>query len=340
MIYIRVMFLPLSEFTWEVPQEGFAVAVAPPESIASATNPPDRFIRAEWLTPENAAAGLERVLVSRTPDPARIYRPLFEQPGLFRRFAELDESEGAVTDFASQFGPLLVPDRFVMPPWHPKKVQKLPRDYWETLKWDALVSATQFNWGFQIRRMGVIVRLHEAITSGDVAAIDRIVVWSGGTARLADGLLPLVIGGVKGERSLKSAMALRDQEISRAFRSRPKGEPVVHVQVAEGELRVVPASLLGAMWLQFAAAVEEKKRFRKCPARNCPVVWFEVSRGPLGVREDAQFCSPRCRHTAYRDRREDARRMRRAGKSMTEIARTLGVDASQVRSWTAKKKRG
>ena len=66
------------------------------------------------------------------------------------------------------------------------------------------------------------------------------------------------------------------------------------------KLHVVPDSLLGALWLQFAQAIEHNSDFRKCV--ECEEMWFEVS--PQKARADKVYCSDACRMRAYRKRRE------------------------------------
>ena len=149
---------------------------------------------------------------------------------------------------------------------------------------------------------------------------------------LEGGFGPRLCNGITGDRRLEIATARRDWAINVGLRARP-GEPLVQAEMANGRVQLVPANLLGALWLQFVAAIEDGKRFRRCPARDCPLEWFEVSTGPLGVRKDADFCSARCRHTAYRDRKSAARRMHRAGTPVNEIAKRLETSASRVRSW-------
>ena len=51
-----------------------------------------------------------------------------------------------------------------------------------------------------------------------------------------------------------------------------------------------------------------------------------------------KFCSARCRHTAYRDRKTSARQMHRDGVSVKEIAKSLKADVTRVRGWLGKKK--
>jgi hypothetical protein len=105
------------------------------------------------------------------------------------------------------------------------------------------------------------------------------------------------------------------------------------LSVRRGRLTFAPKTLIAAMWQQFLSAVEEGKDFRPCPARGCPVQWFEVSTGPQGVREDAEFCDARCRHVAYRDRKKQAVLLAKKGKAPYQIARELRTNSAQVEKW-------
>jgi hypothetical protein len=67
------------------------------------------------------------------------------------------------------------------------------------------------------------------------------------------------------------------------------------------ELCFVPQYLLGAIWLQFAVAVDGNKGYRNC--RQCGR-WFEVS--PRAGRTDKIFCRGACRSQASRQRRQPA----------------------------------
>jgi hypothetical protein len=95
-------------------------------------------------------------------------------------------------------------------------------------------------------------------------------------------------------------------------------------------LHLVPTSLSGALWLQFASAIGGDKAYRCCS--ECQT-WFEVSPGV--ARRDRRVCSDACRTRAWRARQEQARRLRAAGKSLKEIARALHSDVGTVKSWVA-----
>lgn len=69
---------------------------------------------------------------------------------------------------------------------------------------------------------------------------------------------------------------------------------------SEGPLRidVVPRSLLGGIWTQFAAAVAGNLEFRSCFVCN---TWFELS--PETNRTNRMYCSDACRTRAHRKRK-------------------------------------
>lgn len=70
-----------------------------------------------------------------------------------------------------------------------------------------------------------------------------------------------------------------------------------HTLVDGLTLRVMPTTLLEAMWLQFGQAVESNKAFRQC--RHCGT-WFDLS--PKAARVDKVFCTEACKARAYRQR--------------------------------------
>ena len=100
-------------------------------------------------------------------------------------------------------------------------------------------------------------------------------------------------------------------------------------------LYIVPEGLIGALWLQFARAVERDAKFRQCA--ECGT-WFEVA--PGRGRADKQFCSTACRTRAYRKRQAEAARLHGEGRSIEDIARELESDPDTVRGWIERKALG
>ena len=99
-------------------------------------------------------------------------------------------------------------------------------------------------------------------------------------------------------------------------------------------LYIVPAGLVGALWLQFARAVERDSRFRQCA--ECGT-WFELAPGT--ARADKLYCSTPCRTKAYRKRQAEAARLHGEGRSHEDIARELDSDVDTVRGWIERKTR-
>jgi hypothetical protein len=93
-------------------------------------------------------------------------------------------------------------------------------------------------------------------------------------------------------------------------------------------LYIVPEGLIGALWLQFARAVERDSQFRQCA--ECGI-WFELAPGT--ARSDKLYCSTPCRTKAYRKRQAEAARLHGEGRSLDDIARDLESEPDTVRGW-------
>ena len=110
---------------------------------------------------------------------------------------------------------------------------------------------------------------------------------------------------------------------------------------AEPRFFIVPRTLLGAMWLQFAEAISHQKEYRRC--RNCHAP-FEISAGRTGSRSDSTFCAVACKTEFHNQKRRDARRLRSEGKSLREIAARYKTTIPAVKKWVGesetKKKTG
>jgi len=95
-------------------------------------------------------------------------------------------------------------------------------------------------------------------------------------------------------------------------------------------LKLVPTSLISALWLQFAIGVEGDRQYRQCETCH---VWFEVG---VHAREDAKFCRNACRFKAYRMRQVTARKLHSQGRATEEIAERVHSDVETVRGWIKK----
>lgn len=88
----------------------------------------------------------------------------------------------------------------------------------------------------------------------------------------------------------------RDTHVSIAVTAAPIG--AVERRTSAFDLQAIPRSLLGAIWLQFAAAVAEEKHYRRCAMCR---TYFELGAGVN--RSDRKFCSDACRSKNYRKRK-------------------------------------
>jgi len=95
-------------------------------------------------------------------------------------------------------------------------------------------------------------------------------------------------------------------------------------------LKLIPTSLISALWLQFATGVEGDRKYRRCETCH---VWFEVG---THAREGAKFCRNACRFKAYRMRQVTARRLHSRGMAIGEIAQRVNSDVETVKGWIKK----
>lgn len=93
-------------------------------------------------------------------------------------------------------------------------------------------------------------------------------------------------------------------------------------------LYMVPSSLIGAIWLQFAQAIDGNKEYRRC--EECRT-WFELS--PETARTSRLYCSNACRSRAYRKRQAEARRLYAEGRSIEDVAKAVGTDVTTAQQW-------
>ena len=130
---------------------------------------------------------------------------------------------------------------------------------------------------------------------------------------------------------VRPALILVRQKINEALKERVSPQLCWNQPRTALSLQLVPSSLVAALWLQLAYAIERGVQFRRCA--ECGR-WFEVS--PSVGRADKQFCSHACRTRAYRRRQYEAHRLRAEGMSEAAIAGRLEVDATTLAGWLAR----
>jgi hypothetical protein len=199
----------------------------------------------------------------------RRYTPLHSEPALYSRFAQIPAKKEAIVGFANRYGLLGI--------------------------------------GVPIAVEGSLVGDGERFTD-----------WRKeiNTMRAALSLWSEIVGEARRARRLEGRRARRRvseewlrerrQRLQRAVnqRLRDHAAPRLLWQTADRSnlgLYIVPSSLLGALWLQLARAVEKGRARRRCKACKG---WIELT------RTDREYCGPACRVAAQRRREGQGRRQR------------------------------
>ncbi len=285
------------EFTWRVDKGGYRWIDSSGKRYLCPAEALDRF---DWPDPYGIGQ--------------RTYSPLTERTGLFREFAGLKLTESAIRDFANQYGQLDAANIQV----HTNFGERFVRG--ETLD----------DWSNEIAEIKLAITLWDLVAARNEHALVAL------TSKLREEQRPIAL-----ERRLHlqdADPAMTALAILRSQCDLRLSRKVISRLLFEGNLprlkiSLEPQGLVAALWLQFAIAIDNLKRYEKCA--QCGTA-FEVSRDPItGKRPDAQFCSPRCRVNRYRGRIESARRMCAAGSSAREIARELKTQIRTVKGWLA-----
>jgi hypothetical protein len=318
----------LFDFTWSVDEEGYSWGELP-AGLAGSSDP------ARYHCVLKPAEVSVRV---------RQYQPLHDFTGLFRTFAAIlpgPEGEGIIA-FANRFGPLGSPPmgfRLTAPG------MDLPQtpDTWD------LVGI----WLLAIDEMNELVSLWDLVQKGDRSALSQLIQWQGRN-QIYYHTWPNTIlgeGGKYGDQHLIFSPEHHGQWLRQFTPGDVLMPALVYVQrrvnywieaaaspklrwdatKARTELVFIPGSLLGALWLQFARAIEGNRSYRQC--KECGQ-WFEVS--PETARTSRLFCSGPCRSKAYRGRQERAKELHDKGWSVKKIATELESDIPTVRRWLDK----
>ena len=328
-------------FTWEVAQGGYEwVAARPADSPRSAPVP--------TLVPATTT-GIGASRLTR-------YAPLESATSLFRNFADTWRTRSEILKFANAYGPL---GRGV-----PMQVGGRPATGETLALWQAEISAMR-----QAVRLWALSKAGDADALADNIRWeeDRAggvrVVYHSGAARDERGqphpdekdaydqdfqedfdAAPFAVEAEIASRHAHAewlerfkpgdvflpAMVYVQRQVNQ--RLQELSPPALRYDFARDRmvLQPAPASLLAAMWLQFAEAVSGDKTFHRC--RGC-FRWFEVA--GKGMRSTRFHCSNACRIRAHRLRQECAGQWHADGWTIREIAEELGATVADVKKWVA-----
>ncbi|MFZ5768638.1 MAG: hypothetical protein ACOY3F_08080 [Bacillota bacterium] len=304
-------------FLWSVPTHGFRWV----RGTAQASGVEDDYLA------ENQPEGLGK---------HELYQPLRMFTGLFRTFADTPPTKEGILRFANKYGHLFELQDAVVVEHEGRK---------------AVASAEALSlWQQQIWDMRLAVELWDAVQARDIAALSRRLTWTKGPGGMGV-LYDTHLTGDSGEPRYTEWIAAPNihperlelfapgdlvmpalYRVQRVVNEHLKGQVSPRLLWDEHRsrlgLHIVPQSLIGALWLQFAHAITGRKAYRRC--EECGT-WFEVS--PRVARTNRIYCSNACRTRAYRRRKVQAQQMYAAGKAIGEIAEALGSDEATVAGW-------
>jgi hypothetical protein len=320
--------VPLN-FDWEVAKTGHHWV----ETHAMDQSPDVRW---HFLTPVHGTSGGAFRAVR--------YQPLAAYSGLFRNFAATDPSLDAIKSFADRYGVLGGNLRRRIVLYGQGRGNQHPMGFGEHAD----------DWLKEITVMRLAVDLWESARQGNTDHLGRMISWAPDASQVSINTHPdLQLGQLPQRPAYVHRAVIADERLDQEILVRfVPGEPIgpalhcmqglinehLHHRASPRllwepnrdrlGLYIVPDGLIGALWLQFARAVERDAKFRQCT--EC-TTWFEVA--PGRGRADKQFCSNACRTKAYRKRQAEAVRLHDEGLSIDDIARELESDPDTVRGW-------
>lgn len=312
------------DFVWEVARDGYRVAAVRPDAVlhtnAEAADLPLGQRYATDADYDDSDIGYVppdvQMLTTVDPDPhehwLRDYAPFRDEPALFRTFADLPGAPEAIISFADRFGLLggSTARRFLVPDSDEIGIGE-PIEAWQdeigavrrvVQTWDRARESDSHRprW----RSPEKVPKVYRSGLCQNVAAVLH--------ERWRPDVLPNVQRAINAKLSAETG--------ARMLWDREEGRLRLHLR---------PASLLGALWLQLAQAIDGNADYRRC--RVC-AAWFELR--PDRARTNRAYCSDACRFKAYRRRQARARELRAAGRDLEDIARELDSDIVTIRKWT------
>lgn len=302
------------QFSWPVAEAGYQFG----EFHSSISHLPERFL----------------VKVSARKQVERRYFPFAETKGLFLEFISAPLSEEGICAFADKYG-LLDRGEFLSDAEDPDRSLGISGEALAT-------------WTFAISEMNQAARIWDHIKQQDSESLKKLFSWksdneAGTIVEYAPPQSLVVVPRTvdpfrnrrfrtiaKGNSDIDWFQSVQDKDYLAAgkrylllvLNAWVKNAGSFGIGPAKNtaslQMQIVPHSLLGALWLQFAQAVEQNKDYRRCA--QCDR-WLEISLS--AVRKSKLFCSNACRTKAFRQRQAEAARLAAEGKSHAEIAEEL-----------------
>jgi hypothetical protein len=284
----------------------------------------------------------------------RTYAPLLEHPALFRTFATTPQTETGILDFANRYGLLGIPEAVRAPQatrslLHPNVAKWLdpqhdPQKARMITSWTGGVGESFEAWMSEMGELREMLTVWEAAEGLDRRVLEERIAWpqdnlvifkdreqrseviAGPPPHPNQGLLARI---VPQDLIFPAKLAVQQRTNEKLQKLGVSARLLWNTTWSHLAVHLVPSTLLGCLWLQFARAIGGDKKYRAC--ENCKK-WFEIGGGD-GARSDKRFCSGTCKAAAHAKKRTEARMLYRGGAKPTEIARQLHTSLGMVKNW-------
>ncbi len=271
-----------------------------------------RMADGRWIGPRS-----QRLLAGHPADDG--YQPLKREPALFRKFADVRDTEDAFAEFAMRYGDLESGGVVVVDD-HLATGKEMATDdpflvYSEGRRFEI--------WRGHRRMLAFALRLWDAINEGRAdeligaellvkpydslvepgKPVPKYMVWTRTASAQRDlGLTASQTSNAEFEPAVPLMRASLPEAAARAALAYLVSEMCASARVV---MRVTSAqpdglrltfevrSLIAAMWLQFALAVDGQREYRPCPVCGD---WWDATE----ARSDRKTCSDRCRKRMHR----------------------------------------
>lgn len=288
----------------------------------------------------------------------RTYAPLLDHPALFRTFATTPETEAGILDFANRYGRLGILQvvrspqgtRSALPPTVAKTLRVPQPDPLQPpmiTSWKGATGESFEAWISEMAELRDMVSTWDATQALDRRVLAQRIEWpqddlvlfkdSGQRSEVIAGPPPHPNPGLLGrippqDLIFPAKLAVQQRTNQKLQKLGVSARLLWDTTWSHLAVHLVPSTLLGCLWLQFARAIAGDKKYRAC--ENCKK-WFEIGGGD-GGRSDKRFCAGTCKAAAHAKKSTKARKLYRAGAKPAEIAAQLHTSLATVKKWIGK----
>ena len=244
----------------------------------------------------------------------RSYQPLVDHKELFQIFALTQPSRSGILAFANKYGELKSRNQAVLEVSESRQVmaQLGKRFYSDNILRSTIDMVAGYEksiladplsvWIEQIDEMYFAFEIWSSLNKRDEERLKGFFSWRGDSIEVRHPrhsgvvfiqILSPRLGGPRITHGdlLQAARLYLTDLITRNMNGLVSPQLLPSEGFQAATLRIVPTCLIGAMWLQFAQAVDRTRSYKQCEACG---KWFDVS-DRFGARADKKTCDVTCR---------------------------------------------